>query len=181
MDGLFILAAVDLLAKARETGETFGFNWPDFVAQMISFILVMLVLTRLVYRPVLKALEERKQRIAEGLANADKIQAELIRTQTERQEVLHQANLQATYLLEEARTAAARIRDEEAHKAKVSAEQILAHAREAAVREKALAKEELRKEIGRLVVAAATQVTGKVMTPADQERLIAETAKELAT
>lgn len=179
MDGFFILATSDLLEKARDTGVTFGVNWHDFLAQMVSFTLVMLVLARFVYPPVVKALAERRKLIADGLAGAEKIQAEVERTRVERQEILHKANVDAAHMLEEARNAAARVKDEELHKAKVAAEQILAHAREAVAREKVMAKEELRKEVGRLVVSTAAQVTGKVLTAADQERLLTETAKEL--
>ena len=77
-------------------------------------------------------LEERRQRIAEGLANAEKIKAELARTEAQRLEVLAQANAQATKLIEEARAAAARVQEQETQKAIAAAEQIIAKAREAA-------------------------------------------------
>lgn len=180
MNAIFLLATASLVEQAQSTGRQFGFNTADFLAQVISFLLVAVLLRALAYKPIVAMLEERRQRIAEGVANAEKIQQELARTQTERQEILKQANQQANHLVEEARAAALRLREEETRKAKMAAEQILAHAREASARERALARDELRKEIGRLVVATAAQVTGRVMTPEDQERLIAETARQLA-
>ena len=124
-------------------------------------------------------LEERRQQIAEGLANAEKIKAELARTEAQRQEVMAQANAQATKLIEEARAAAARVQEQETQKAIAAAEQIIAKAREAAAQDHARMLAELKREVGRLVVQTTATVTGKILTPEDQRRLAEETAKRL--
>ncbi|PYJ55531.1 MAG: ATP synthase F0 subunit B, partial [Verrucomicrobia bacterium] len=82
-----------------------GVDWPHFIAQIISFLVVAGLLYKFAYKPILKVLEERRQRIADSLANAEKIKAELARTEAARQEVLNQTNLQANKLIEEARAA----------------------------------------------------------------------------
>ncbi len=125
-------------------------------------------------------LEERRQRIAEGLANADKIKAELARTEASRHEVLNQANAQANKLIEEARAAAARVQEQETQKAIAAAEQIIAKAREAAAQDHERMLAELRREVGRLVVDTTGKVTGKILTPDDQKRLADETSRQLA-
>src|ERR1700745_1006782 len=106
-------AAGDLVSTAKETAHTFGLDVPHLFAQVISFSIVAFLLHRFAYKPILTVLEERRHRIAEGLANADKIKVELARTEAARLEVLNQANLQANKLIEEARAAAARIQEEE--------------------------------------------------------------------
>src|ERR1051326_1735638 len=78
-----------------------GVDWPHFIAQVISFAIVALLLQRFAYKPILNVLEERRQRIAEGLANAEKSKAELARAEAQRQEILAQANTQANKLIEE--------------------------------------------------------------------------------
>jgi F-type H+-transporting ATPase subunit b len=178
----YILAniAQDLAEKAQTTSEAFGFNSREFGSQIVGFLIVCAVLWKFAYTPVLKMLDERRSKIAESMANAEKIQAELNKAQEDRHEILHQANLQAAKFLEEAKHAAQRVKDEGIRKAGIEGELILAHAREAAAREKALAQDALKKEIGRLVVATAAQVTGKVLTEQDQERLQSETLKQLA-
>ena len=125
-------------------------------------------------------LEERRQRIAEGITNADKIKAELARTEASRQEVLNQANTQANKLIEEARAAAARVQETETQKAIAAAEQIIIKAREAAAQDHARMLAELRREVGRLVVDTTGKVTGKILTPEDQQRLADETSRQLA-
>src|SRR5713226_7281415 len=97
MDPLILLAtiATDLAKMSRATAETFGVDWPHLIAQIISFSIVAILLARFAYKPVLVVLAERRQRIAEGLANAERIKAELAKTEAARLEVLEQANLQA--------------------------------------------------------------------------------------
>lgn len=182
MNHLIILATIgsDLAETARSTAEKFGFDWPHFVAQVINFLIVAGVLVAFAYKPILKVLEERRQRIAEGLANAERIKLELARTEAARQEALNQANLQANKLIEEARAAAARVQEQETRKAIAAAEQIIAKAREAAAQDHARMLAELRREVGRLVVETAAKVTGKVLTVEDQRRLAEETNRQLA-
>src|SRR5450759_2352778 len=113
----FILAATDLAQMAKDTGETFGFDLSHFLSQVVSFVIVAIVLKRFAYNPILKTLEERRNRIAEALANADAVKKELAPTQAARQDVLRQANSEATRLIEEGRAAAVRIREQETLKA----------------------------------------------------------------
>ncbi|MBI3876739.1 MAG: F0F1 ATP synthase subunit B [Verrucomicrobia bacterium] len=178
-----ILAAgiVDDLAKAaRDTGHDFGFNTHHFVAQVISFLIVAGLLYKFAYQPVLQVLEERRQRIADGLANADKIKAELASTQAKSQEIIAQAAQQAQKIIEEARAAAAKVSEIERQKAIADAANIIAKAKEASDAELARMKTELRREVGRLVVSTTAKVAGKILTMEDQQRLADETNRELA-
>ena len=163
-----------------DTAREFGVDWPHFIAQVVSFCIVAFLLHRFAYKPVVDLLEERRRRIAEGLANADKIKVELARAETQRQEVLTQANAQANKLIEEARAAAARVQEQETQKAIAAAEQIISKAREAASQDHARMLAELKREVGRLVVQTTATVTGKILTPDDQKRLAEEAAKQVA-
>ena len=177
---------VFLLALQAETSgrperivTIFGVDWPHLLAQIASFCIVCFLLYRFAYRPVLKMLELRRQQIAQGLANAEQIKAELARTEAQRQEVMLQAEVQATRVIEEARAAASRLQEEETQKAIATAEQIMLKAREAAALDYARMLAGLKREVGRLVVQTATSVTGKILTPEDQRRLAEETARQL--
>ena len=165
----------------QEISRTFGFNTQHFIAQVISFCIVAFLLHRFAYKPILNVLEQRRQKIAEGLANADRIKAELAKTEIARQEILNQANVQATKSIEEARAAAARVQEQETQKAIAAAEQIIVKAREAAAADHARMLAELKREIGRLVVDTTGRVTGKVLTSDDQQRIAQETNTQLAS
>jgi F-type H+-transporting ATPase subunit b len=165
--------------QVGDIARTFGVNGPLLLAQIVSFGIVCILLYLLAYKPILRILEARRQQIASGLANAEKIKAELARIEVERLEVLGKAEAEGKQLIEEARAAAARVQTEETRKAVASAEQMLVRAREATERERARMLAELKREVGRLVVQTTATVTGKVLTPEDHRRLSEETARQL--
>ena len=165
--------------KIEEIARTFGVDWVHLGAQIVSFGIVCAVLYLAAYKPILRMLEARRQQIASGLANAEKIKAQLARIEVERQEILTKAGAEGKQLIDEARQAAARVEAAETQKAIASAEQIIVRAREAAEREHAQMRADLKREIGRLVVQTTASVTGKVLTTDDQRRLAEETARSL--
>jgi F-type H+-transporting ATPase subunit b len=167
-------------AQAQAVAATFGVDWPHLFAQIVSFCIVCFILYRFAYRPVLTMLEARRQQIALGLANEERIKAELARTEAQRQEVMAQANAQATKFIEEARAAAARLHEQEIQKAIAAAEDVMNKARDAAARDHERMLSELKRDVGRLVVQTTAAVTGKILTPEDQRRLVEETAKQVA-
>jgi F-type H+-transporting ATPase subunit b len=166
--------------QVKEIANTFGVDWSHLIAQIISFSIVCALLYFFAYKRVLAMLEERRQRIAEGLANAEKIKSELAKAESQRLEILSQANTQATKLIEEARVAAAKVQEVETQKAITAAEQIITKAREAAAADHARMLAELKREVGRLVVQTTATVTGKILTSEDQRRLAEETARQVS-
>jgi F-type H+-transporting ATPase subunit b len=170
----------DLVQTGRDTAQRFGLDLPHFFAQVISFCIVAFCLHRFAYKPILDVLADRRQRIADSLADAEKIKQELARTEAMRSDVLDKANVQATALIQEARAAAARVQEQETQKAIAQAEQIIAKAREAATLERSRMLTDLRREVGTLVVHTTSQVIGRVLTPEDQQRLDEETRRQLA-
>jgi F-type H+-transporting ATPase subunit b len=180
MNALVLLATENSEGQIQHIARTFGVDWSHLIAQIVSFCIVCLLLYRFAYRPVLKMLEERRQQIAQGLANTESIKAELARTEAQRQEVMAEANTQATRLIEEARAAAARVQEQETQKAIAAAEQIIVRAREAAAQDQARMLAELKREVGRLVVQTAATVIGRILTAEDQRRLAEETTKQMA-
>lgn len=163
-----------------DTARQFGVTWQLFISQVISFSIVAYLLHRFAYKPILKVLEERRQGIAESLANQERIKQQLAEAEAARRELLQKANQDANRLVEEARAAAARLQEQESQKAIAQAEQIIAKAREAAQGDYEKMKADLRKEMGRLAVDLAARVTGKILTVEDQRKLAEDTGKQLA-
>jgi F-type H+-transporting ATPase subunit b len=160
--------------------QMLGVKWPEFIASLINFSIVLFVLWRFAYKPIFEMLAARRQKIADSVANADKIKSELTRTEADRQKILADAGDKANKLIDEARQAAARVRETETQKAIASAEQIVTKAREAAAQERAQMLASLKREVGRLVVQTTSTVTGKILTADDQKRLAEETEKQLS-
>ena len=173
-----MLTAIPILAEGggqiQEIARTFGVDWVHLGAQMISFSVVCVLLHKFAYRKVLTALHERRDKIAEGLANAEKIKAELAQTKAQQQELMVQASAQATGLIKEAHAAASRVREQETQRALAAAQEIMEKAREEAARDHDRMLTELKREVGRLVVQVTAAVTGKILNEEDQRSLAAQ-------
>jgi F-type H+-transporting ATPase subunit b len=164
----------------QETAEQFGVNAWLLFSQIVSFAIVATLLYFLAYKPILNVLEERRNKIAEGLANAEKIKKQLAESEARVQEILTKANADAQRMIDEARASAQVVADKRTQQAISEAEQIIAKAREATgiEREKTLA--ELKREVARLVIDTTSRVTGKVLTATDQKRINEEAARSVS-
>lgn len=181
MNAFLLLADTPAGGPIQEIARTFGVDWPHLIAQIISFSIVCALLYFFAYRPILRMLAQRRQLIAQGLANSEQIKAELAKTESQRQQVIAQANNEASQLIEEARAGALRLREQEKQKAIAAAQQIMTKAHETAASDRTRMLAQLKREVGRLVVQTTAAITGKVLTTDDQRRLAEETARELAT
>jgi F-type H+-transporting ATPase subunit b len=165
----------------KDTAETFGWNLGLFLSQVISFVIVALALRQFAYRPILKVLQERRDRIAEGLANAEKIKQQLAEGEQRYAEILAKANAEAQRMIDEARDSAGHVAERREQEAIAAAEQIMAKAKEASALEHERTMAELKRELGRLVVDTTSKVTGKVLNSDDQRRLQEEAARQMAS
>jgi F-type H+-transporting ATPase subunit b len=180
MNIFILLAAAENEGQVAQIARTFGVDWQHLVAQIISFSIVCAVLYKYAYRSILAMLEQRREQIALGIANAEKIKAELDKTETQRKEVMALAHSQSAKFIAEARAAAARVQQDETKKAVAAAEQIMIKAHEAAAQDHERMLAELKREVGRLVVQATSTVTGKILNAEDQRRLAEVTSKQFA-
>jgi F-type H+-transporting ATPase subunit b len=151
-------ASGGIAAVAQQTAEQFGVNWPGLVAQAVSFLIVALILRRFVYTPLMRILDERRQRIADSLTDAERVRAELAAAEAQRRDVLEAARAEADRIVGEARSAAATLAEREKQRAQASAEGIVSKAREEALQERERIRAELRRELGGLVLQATAAV-----------------------
>jgi len=162
-----------------QIAQTFGVDWPHLAAQVVSFSIVCALLYWLAYKRVLDMLETRRRQIAQGLENTAKIDAALAAIEGQRREIISAAHEEATQIVEEARSAAARVKEQEAQRTRASADRIVLRAREQASRQHNQMLAQLRRELGHLVVETTAAVTGRVLTADDQRRLLDEATREL--
>ena len=161
--------------------HSLGFEWPNFIAQVIVFLIVLAILRKYAFGPVTAILEERRRRIAESEANYEKTRAALAAAETEKQAILVKANEEANRLIKEAQEAAAVERERRSQEAIAEAAAIIAKGREGATLEHERILASLKRDFGRLVVEATGKVTGKVLTPADHETITRETAAQISS
>lgn len=159
---------------------TFGVNWPKFLAQVILFLTVYLILKRFAFGPIIAVFEQRRRTLEEAQANADKIKKQLAESELRCQEILRKANDDAQRIIEEGRTTSEAQSQKHLQQSIKDAEGIIAKANESVELERARMVAEVKKEMVHLVVNTTAKVTGKILTESDQERLADETAKQLA-
>jgi F-type H+-transporting ATPase subunit b len=179
MNAFILLLEPQRFARIENITRTFGVDWPHLGAQIISFCIVCALLYRWAYKPILKILEERRQQIAQGLANTKRIATELAQAEAQRHEIVQKANAEATQIIREAYASADRVQEQETQKAVAAAEQIVVKSREAAAQDYSRMLAGLKREVGHLVVQTTASVTGKILTAEDQRRLAEETAMHL--
>lgn len=160
--------------------NSFAVTWPNFISQVILFLIVYFILSKFAFGPILKMLEERRRRIEEGQVNAEKIKKQLEKAETRYQEILRKANDQAQKLIEEARISSDASREKQLQQAIKDAEGIVAKANESIALERTKMIDEVKREMVELVVNTTSKVAGKVLDENDQKRLSEETAKQLA-
>ena len=175
---LFVLPL--LAEESKSIPQIFGLNWPAFIAQTFAFLIVLYVLKTYAFQPIIDVLEERRRRIVEGQANAEKIKAQLAESEAKYREMLDNAQAQGQKLINEARQSSDALAQRRSQEAVTEAERIIARAREATTLEHDRVLSEVKRELGRLVIETTSKVTGKVLTPEDQARLGEETTRQIA-
>ena len=170
---------VDIKNNFVHVGQQTGFNHQQFIAQCIAVTVLFLVMYKFAWKKVQVTLDERSQKIAEGLANAERIKKELADAETSRLSIIHKANDKANLIIAEAEKSAAALTEQRTKDATRQAEDIVKNAHEAAVLDRNRLMEELKQHLGELVVQTTQKVTGKVLTADDQTRLNSETLSQL--
>ncbi|MBI4027985.1 MAG: F0F1 ATP synthase subunit B [Verrucomicrobia bacterium] len=168
------------MEQIQQVLASFGVNWSAFLASLINFTILLIILHRFAYKPLLQVLDDRRRKIADSLKQAEQIKEELAKTQAAREEVLRRANDAAQKMIDEARQAAEKFRDQKLNEALQAAQETLRKAQDAGRMERERMLADLRREMVALVVATTSKVTGKILTAEDQKRLADETLKELA-
>ena len=159
---------------------TFGVAWPKFLAQVILFLTVYLILKKFAFGPIIAVFEQRRRTLEEAQANAEKIKRQLAESELRYQEILKKANADAQRIIEEGRASADAQTQKSLQQAIKDAEGIIEKANENVELERARMVAEVKGEMVRLVVDTTAKVAGKILTKEDQDRLASETTKQLA-
>jgi F-type H+-transporting ATPase subunit b len=182
-----LLTFAEITSHAAEaTGPTkimqdFGISVPGILAQVLNVGIVVFILWKFAFKPVLATLDERQQKIASGLAYADEMKAKLAAAQEESAASAKRAQLEATRIIEEARKSAKDFLDKQSAETAARANDILAKAQQAIELEKKKMLAEARTEIARLVVVTTQRVLAKELSDADRSRYNDAATRELTS
>ncbi len=156
-----------------------GVNAKLFLAQLLNFGVVVFVMWRWVYRPLMKVLDERTKRIEQGLADAEAAGSARQAAEQESGAIVAEARMKAKGIIDEAAATAERDRAESSKKARAEVEKVVDQGREQLRLEKERMLGEVKSELGGLVAAATERVLRQKLDRSADERLIAEAIKEV--
>ena len=158
--------------------DKLGINWVQLVIQLLAFLILIAVLRRYAYRPVITMLDQRAQRIRQSMEQADRIERQLAETEQRNQEILAEARREAQHIIANAREIGDRQISQARTVAHDEAEKQLQQSLAQLRAEEQRAKEELRREYADLVIRAAGRVVRQELDPQKHLRLIEETLAE---
>jgi len=146
----------------------------------IAFLLLLIVLGKFAWKPILKAINERESGIEEALLKADKMKAEITAMQNENEALLAKAREERATIIKEAKEASEKMVNEAKDKAKSEYERIISDAQAAIAQQKNAAMVDVKNQVGALVINVAEKVLRKELSnKADQESYIKQIAEEV--
>jgi F-type H+-transporting ATPase subunit b len=154
--------------------EAFDVNWVGLFFQVFNFLLLLYILNRLLFKPLLARMDERSAKIERGLEDAEAAARDRELAREEREAAVSEARKEASAMIASANKIAEDTRNEILGEARGEAEKVTARAREEITAEKERAMAELRAEVAELALAAAGKLIRSEMDAATQRRLVEE-------
>jgi F-type H+-transporting ATPase subunit b len=157
----------------------FGVQPVYLAAQMVNFIILLLVLKKFLYRPILKVLQDRKKTISDSLLKSEQITTQLQTTEVKIAEELSEASRQARVIIANASKTAHRIIIEAHEKAQVDVDLMMEQGKQSISVEREMMKNEMHDELAGLVVLGMERVAGKVLDQPDHTKIVDQTINSL--
>jgi F-type H+-transporting ATPase subunit b len=152
-----------------------------FIWTILTFLVLVALLARFAWRPLLEALERRQATIAKSLDDAQRARQELERLQRESAEMMRQARVEAEAIVSRSRSDAEALREELKQKSRAEAAAIVKNAERQIQLETARAIQQIRNETIDLSVAIASKILRRQVSKEDHEGLIEETLRQVET
>jgi F-type H+-transporting ATPase subunit b len=146
----------------------------SIVWTIITFLVLLWILSKFAWKPILKGLADREASIKSDLDTARREREKAGRLLEEYEQTIAGAKKEAAKIIQDAQDASARAREEGVAQTKAVTQQMLERAKQEITREEEKAREQLREHVADLTAAATSKLLGRVITPEDHERLIRE-------
>ncbi|MFN2458899.1 MAG: F0F1 ATP synthase subunit B [Chitinophagaceae bacterium] len=147
---------------------------------LLAFVIVLFILKKYAWKPILASLNQREKGIAESLATAEKVRAEMAQLKSENEELLVKAREERGVMLKEARETKERIINEAKEQAKVEANKIITESRQAIENQKMAAIIDVKNQVGKMVIEISEKVLRKELNNQEaQEQHIKDLVEEV--
>jgi F-type H+-transporting ATPase subunit b len=146
---------------------------------MITFVLLVIVLGKFAWKPILQALHTREQEIADALKKAEEAKKDAERMMHENKIAIEKASADTARLIAEGRAMAEQLKSDIVAKANESAKKMLDQAKDEIVREKDSAMAQLRSEVADLSISVAEKILDESLDNAKQKKMVDKVLQQL--
>ena len=147
---------------------------------LVAFLLVFFILKKYAWKPILKSLNDREATIADSLATAERMKAEMAQFKSENEALLAKAREERAVLLQVARDTKDKIINEAKEQAKLEANKIITDAQSAIQQQKMAALTDVKNQVGQLVIEVSKKVLRRELSnKTDQETYIRQFTEEV--
>lgn len=160
--------------------EQLGIQPVQLLMQIINFGILVFLLNKFLYAPIVRMLDERKRKIEEGLASTKSMEIEAQKTEKNRQEIIEKARIEGKHVIEEAKKAAKRVEEELVKKAKQEAAAVVAKGHEDIEAESKRLKEQLQKESVELAALMTERILSHVLSEKEHHEIIEKRMKDIS-
>lgn len=162
-----------------EALDSLGIDWKLFIAQAVNFIILLLILSKLLYKPLIKMLDDRSKKIEMGLKDAEVASKSLNQAESDAEEIRQKAYKEANQILLNSKAEAdnqAKLIIAQAHK---EAEKLIKRGSEEVISMKHNLIKETKSQISNLITISLDKITSKQLDSKTRDRLTSEAVKEL--
>lgn len=159
--------------------KSLGFEFPKFAWQVVNFLILLWILKKFAYKPILGMLDERKKSIEDAINNAESAKAEAAKLRQDYESRLAEAKQEAQDIIAKATKLGEEMKSDIVANAQAEATKAIQRAQEEISREKDQAIAALRDEVATLAVMAAGKVLGKAISVEDHKNLVNEFVTEV--
>jgi F-type H+-transporting ATPase subunit b len=146
---------------------------------MLSFIIVLIILKKFAWKPIISSLNEREKSIADSIASAEKIKGEMAQLKSDNEILLTQAREERAQLLKDAKLTSDKMIADAKNEAKVQGAKMITEAQAAIEYQKQAAVNELKNQVGKLVIEVSEKILRRELSnKAEQETYIKKLAEE---
>ncbi|MFH1193469.1 MAG: F0F1 ATP synthase subunit B [bacterium] len=156
-----------------------GIDWKLLIAQIVNFLVLMAVLYKFLYKPVLKVLDDRKEKIDKAIKQAEEIEKNLFKSEAERSKALQEARNEAGKIIAETKEMSEKLKEELLNKTRLESSAILEQGRRELASEKETMFKELKGEVADMVKVAVEKITRGEMTEKLDKKIIEKSLEEI--
>ena len=155
-----------------------GIDWKMLIAQIINFTLLLFLLKKFAYTPILTVLNTRREKIEDAIARSKQVDEKMAEIETIKQQVLDEARKESEQIIKKAEEAAGRVQEDVLSQIHEKSERLMAEAHKKIEAEREIIFAQVKQEVAGVVVLAVEKVIGDVVDE-EMQRQLTQQAMEL--